>query len=148
MSTTLVRDLALLLARIGLGIVLVTHGWQKFSDQGLSATAGGFSKMGIPLPTLSAYFATFVELIGGAALIIGFAVPIAGILVALNMAGAFLFVHSGNGVFVNEGGFELVLVIALTGLLLAAFGSGRIGVDALLFGRRRSSADATSHAAS
>ncbi|MGW0230332.1 DoxX family protein [Actinopolymorpha singaporensis] len=135
-SPRIVRDLALLLTRVGLGVVLIAHGWQKFDEFGLAGTAASFDKMGIPLPTATAYFATAVELVGGAALVLGLVVPLVGVLVALDMAGAFALVHAGNGVFVTAGGFELVVSIGLAALLLAAFGSGRIGLDPLLFGRR------------
>lgn len=135
-SPRIVRDLALLLTRVGLGVVLIAHGWQKFDEFGLAGTAASFDKMGVPLPTVSAYFATAVELVGGAALLLGLAVPLVGVLVVLDMAGAFALVHAGNGVFVTAGGFELVVSIGLAALLLAAFGSGRVGLDPLLFGRR------------
>lgn len=131
----IVRDLALLVTRIGMGVVLVAHGWQKLATDGFDGTTRSFEQMGIPLPSLSAYFVTFVEVLGGAALILGLTVTVVGILVALEMAGAFVFVHLDNGVFVEDGGFELVLVIGVTALLLAALGSGRIGLDHL-FGER------------
>jgi len=41
-------SLALLVARIGLGIMFVAHGWQKLDDMGLAATQAGFAKMGPP----------------------------------------------------------------------------------------------------
>ncbi|WP_219413265.1 hypothetical protein [Pseudonocardia nigra] len=42
------------------------------------------------------------------------ATAVVGLLVALNMLGAALFVHVGAGVFVADGGWELVGVIAVT----------------------------------
>lgn len=134
-SLSVVRNLVLLLARVGLGIVLVAHGWQKYHDLGLDATAAGFAQMGIPLPTLAAHVVTYLELVGGALLIIGLLVPLVGILVALQMAGAIAFVHAPYGVFVTEGGWEHALVTGLLALTLAVFGSGLIGLDALLFRR-------------
>lgn len=123
------RDLVLLIARVGLGVVFIAHGWQKFSTNGLDATAAGFEKMGVPAPTLSAYYAAAVELIGGAALVLGVLTTVAGLLLALDMAGAFLFVHMSNGVFVAAGGWELVVVLGLFALALAAVGAGRFSVD-------------------
>jgi putative oxidoreductase len=123
------RDLVLLIARVGLGIVFVAHGWQKFSTNGLEATAAGFEQMGVPAPTLSAYYAAAVELVGGAALILGLLTTVAGVLLAIDMAGAFLFVHLSNGVFVTEGGWELVVVLGLMSLTLAAVGAGRLSLD-------------------
>ena len=137
-ATTHARDLVLLIARVGVGVVFVAHGWQKFRTNGLTATANGFEQMGVPAPTLSAYYAAGAELIAGAALILGLLTSVAGILLALDMAGAFLFVHMSNGVFVAEGGWELVVVLGLAALTLAAVGPGRYSVDRILV---RSTAD-------
>ncbi len=135
MTSSAPRDLALLLARIGLGVVFVAHGWQKLNTNGLDATKAGFDKMGVPAPALSAYYATFVELLGGVALILGVLTPLVGLLLFLDMAGAFAFVHIGKGVFVSEGGYELVLALGLGGLLLAVFGAGKLSVDGITNGR-------------
>ena len=125
-------SLALLIARIGLGIVFVAHGWQKFDEMGLAGTQAGFAKMGAPAPELTAYYSTFVELIGGAALLIGAFTAVAGVLLALDMLGAFLIVHIDKGVFVAGGGYELVVALGVGALLLAVFGAGRYSVDGLL----------------
>ena len=131
-----VRDVVLLVARVLVGIVLLAHGWQKFATYGIEGTAGSFAQMGVPLPVVSAAFAAVVELVGGAALLLGAATVVAGLLVVLEMLGAFLLVHVGNGVFVADGGYELVGVIAAAALLLAAVGAGRYSVDGVLAGRR------------
>ena len=123
------RDLVLLITRVGVGIVFVAHGWQKFRTNGLEATAASFEQMGVPAPTISAYYAAAAELVGGAALILGLLTSVAGVLLAIDMAGAFLFVHLSNGVFVAEGGWELVVVLGLASLTLAAVGAGRLSLD-------------------
>lgn len=130
------RDLVLLLTRIGVGGVFMAHGWQKLNTNGVTATAGFFDSVGVPLPTLSAWAATLLELVGGAALVVGAAVPVVGVLLALDMIGAYVFVHAGKGVFVTEGGWELVLTLGLVSLLLAALGAGKYSVDHALLGRR------------
>jgi putative oxidoreductase len=123
------RDLVLLLSRIGLGVVFIAHGWQKFQTNGLDRTAAGFEQMGVPAPTLSAYYATGIELLGGVALILGVLTPAVGVLLALDMVGALVFVHLSNGVFVANGGWELVGVLGLLSLTLAVVGAGRISLD-------------------
>ncbi|WP_166848719.1 DoxX family protein [Isoptericola sp. BMS4] len=130
------RDLAILLARVAVGAVFVAHGWQKLVTNGIDGTAAFFEQVGVPAPAAAAWFAALVELVGGAALVLGLLVPVAGALLTLNMIGAFAFVHAGNGLFVDQGGYELVLVLGAASLLLAAVGSGRLGVDHLLLGRR------------
>ncbi|GAA5127642.1 DoxX family protein [Haloechinothrix salitolerans] len=145
MNKTALRDLAVLATRVAIGIIFVAHGWQKFTEWGLSGTADAFAEMGIPLPTASAWFAAVVELAGGVALIAGLAVPVAGALLTLTMAGAFAFVHAGNGVFVTANGFELVLALGAASLLLAAVGAGRYSLDRLIAPKLRR--EATSPAA-
>lgn len=129
-------DAGLLIGRLAVGVIFIAHGWQKLTETGHAGVAGSFGELGIPLPGLSAHFATWVELLGGAALIAGALVPIAGVLIALNMAGAFWYVHMDNGLFNRDGGYEYVLVLGATALLLAFVGAGRFSVDAFLRGRR------------
>jgi putative oxidoreductase len=123
------RDVILLLARIGVGIVFVAHGWQKLNTFGMDRTAANFDRMGVPLPTLSAWYAALVELVGGAALILGAFTTLAGVLLAIDMLGAFLIVHLENGVFVTDNGWELVAALGLASLMLVAVGPGRFSVD-------------------
>ena len=125
----LLKDLAVLAARVGLGVVFVAHGAQKLFTWGLSGTADAFAGMGVPAPQASALFAALVELVGGAALVLGVATPIAGVLLAVDMLGAFLLVHVSKGVFVDGGGFELVAALGAAALVLAATGAGRLSVD-------------------
>ncbi len=134
------RDLAVLVARVAIGAVLVAHGAQKFFTYGISGTIDSFAGMGIPVPQAAAVFAAVVELVGGAALILGAATPVVGLLVMLNMLGALVLVHLGNGVFVDQGGFELVAALGAGALVLAVTGPGAFSVDHLvgrgLAGRR------------
>jgi putative oxidoreductase len=125
-------SLALLIARIGLGVVFVSHGWQKLDETGLAGTQANFAKMGAPAPELTAYYSTFVELVGGAALLIGAFTAVAGVLLVLDMLGAFLVVHVDKGVFVTEGGYELVVALGVGALLVAVFGAGPYSVDGML----------------
>lgn len=134
------RDALLLVSRVLIGVVLIAHGWQKFATYGIGGVTQSFAQMGVPLPAVAAVFAAVVELVGGAALLLGAATVIAGALVVLDMLGAFLLVHLGNGVFVTDNGFELVWMIAATALVLVAVGPGRYSVDAALAGRRRTAA--------
>ncbi|MFI6794632.1 DoxX family protein [Streptosporangium canum] len=133
----LLYDLAALIARIVLGVVFIAHGWQKLSGGGVDAAAAGFTSMGIPMAHVAATFAIFVELAGGILLILGLLTPLVGLLLAVDMLGAFIFAHMRKGVFVSEGGFELVGALGAAALLLAAGGAGRISLDHLIFGRRR-----------
>ena len=132
-----IRDFAILLARVVVGVVFMAHGWQKLSTNGIDAVAASFGQLGIPMPVVAAWLTSLVELVGGAALILGALTPLAALLLVADMVGAYLFVHAGNGIFVDQGGFELVGALAAACLILAAVGAGRFSVDGLVLGRRR-----------
>jgi putative oxidoreductase len=125
-------DLALLLSRVALGVILLAHGWQKFDEWTLDGTAAAFADMGIPAATAAATFTTFVEMIGGAALILGAFTPLVALLNIANLVGALALVHAANGVFVGDNGYELVLALAAGLLVIATLGAGKFSVDGLL----------------
>jgi putative oxidoreductase len=128
-------DLALLITRAALGIILLSHGWQKLETYTLAGTAASFGEMGVPLPTLAAYAVTAIELVGGAALVVGVLTPLAGVLNVLSLLGALVLVHAQNGVFVENGGYELVLALVVGLTVVALLGAGRFSIDGLI-GRR------------
>jgi putative oxidoreductase len=128
-------DLAALITRLLVGVVFVAHGWQKMTA-GWGRITEGFTEMGVPLPQLAAGFAMVAELLGGALLILGLLTPLAGAALVIVCIGAALFVHARNGVFIGDGGWELVGALGSAALLLAAGGAGRFSLDHLLFGRR------------
>ena len=143
---TTARDIITLIARIGLGAIFIAHGWQKFNEWTIAGTSDSFAQMGVPLADIAAPVATFIELIGGALLILGALTPIVGFLLAANVIGALIIVHLVPTPFVDQGGWELVAALAAGALLIAAAGPGRLSVDRFLFagkkgtGRKRSSA--------
>jgi putative oxidoreductase len=128
--------LGLLVLRVVVGVVFIAHGSQKLFTYGLAGITGGFEQMGVPMASVAAPLVTFVELIGGVALILGFLTPIAAALLAIDMLGAILFVHGKNGLFLPNGyEFALTLLAANVTLLLA--GPGAAAVDNVLGNRRR-----------
>jgi putative oxidoreductase len=127
-----VADLALLVSRVALGVILIAHGWQKFNEYTLDGTAASFGDMGVPAPAIAATFVTAVEVLGGAALILGVFTPIAGVLNMISLLGALLLVHIENGVFVENGGFELVLALFAGLAVIALLGAGKFSVDGLI----------------
>ncbi|CAM2765907.1 DoxX family protein [Corynebacterium jeikeium] len=125
------KDVCITISRILVGIVLIAHGWQKYNSWTIDGTAKSFDSMGVPWPNASAQIATYFELAAGVLLILGLLVRIVGPLLFIQMAFAFGFAHWGKGVFVADGGWELVGVLGAAGLALAASGSGRFSLDYL-----------------
>src|ERR1700720_4440880 len=76
------KPLALLLLRLGLGIIFVSHGYPKLFTH-LDQTTEGFVKMGFP--AYFAYIAGVLEFFGGILLILGLFTRIAGLLLAAGM---------------------------------------------------------------
>ncbi|WP_223809366.1 DoxX family protein [Nocardiopsis listeri] len=128
-----VRNLALLASRVMVGILFIMHGWLKWSN--LEATIAGFEALSVPFPTISAWFAMTVEMAGGVAFIVGIASPLVAVLFSVVSLGALFFAHAGGGFFAAEGGYELVLLLAVVSLGLG-LNPGRFALDSLIFGRR------------
>jgi putative oxidoreductase len=120
-------DLALLILRIVLAAVLLAHGLPKVT--GFSGTAGFLGSAGVPAPTLAAAYAVMAEVGGGILLLLGIAVDIAGLLVAVDMLGAMIFFHFKNG-FSGPGGWEFPFALLGIALALALAGPGGYSVGA------------------
>jgi putative oxidoreductase len=129
------RDVALLVARLLLGTIMFAHGYQKLMIDGIGRTTQGFETMSIPVAIFSAAFVTVVEIVGGVLVVLGAALIVVAACYLVVMVGAAVFVHIPHGIFVANGGFELVGAIAALLLTLAVAGSGRYGVDGALRAR-------------
>ena len=119
-------DLALLLLRVVLGIIMIYHGWPKLTD--LAGTIDGMAGMGVPVPAVAAIFATVAEFVGGWLMLLGAFTDIAGLMFAIDMLGAITFVHAKNGFSVAKGGVEWPLLLAATAIAIALTGPGRYAV--------------------
>ena len=125
-------DVALLVARVALGVILLAHGLQKLNEYTLAGTAASFADMGVPAPALAAWFVTAVEILGGGALILGLLTPVAGILNIVSLLGAIVLVHAENGVFVQNNGFELVLALFAGLVVIVLLGAGKFSIDGII----------------
>jgi putative oxidoreductase len=114
-------DLAFLILRLVLGAVMLAHGFPKVT--GFAGTAGFFASAGVPAPTLAAAYAAAVEVGGGVLILLGIAVDIVGLLFAIDMLGAIIFVHIKNG-FTAQGGYEFPLILLAASLAVALAGPG------------------------
>ncbi|HEY1262829.1 MAG TPA: DoxX family protein [Terriglobales bacterium] len=130
------KSWGLTILRIVVGIVFLVHGGQKLFQLGLHGVTGFFQMIHIPLPAVAAAVVTFVEFLGGVALILGLATRWAAILIALDMAGAIFFVHGSKGFFLQSGGFEYAMTLLAANVALALAGPGAAALDNLI-GKRK-----------
>ena len=130
------KPLALLLLRLGLGIIFVYHGYPKLFGN-TRAAMQGFEHMGFP--GYFAYVAGVIELFGGIMLIFGLFTRVAGLLLAGEMAVAIWRVHLPEGPITQVKNYEFPLALAVAAFALAAMGAGLISLDHAAFGDRRKS---------
>jgi putative oxidoreductase len=126
--------LALTLLRVGVGCILMAHGWQKLTD--IPHTISSFAGLDIPNPRLAAYLAILGEFFGGLGLTLGALTPLAALGPVLTMGAAIYFVHRNNGLFAQGGGFEYPLTLLLVALFFMVHGAGPLSVDAMIASAR------------
>lgn len=137
----LIRSGIILLARIGLGVILIGHAWMKFFTDGLDATAENFESMGVPAPEVAAATAASAEFGSGVLIVLGLFTPVAAVIAVGTMVGAWWFDSREAGLFVADGGWELVLAIGTAAALLGVMGAGKFSADGALFTHRRTNGD-------
>jgi putative oxidoreductase len=135
LNTQRAGEIGTALLRTVVGIVFVAHGAQKLFGFGLDGVAGAFAGMGIPLPALAGTVVTFVELLGGLALLAGLFTRWVALPLAFTMLVAMVAVHLPAGFFLPNG-VEFTLVLLAASALLALTGPGAFALDSLL-GRER-----------
>jgi uncharacterized membrane protein YphA (DoxX/SURF4 family) len=121
-----------LILRVILGITFFVHGLVKFQG-GIENIVGWFDSIG--LPGFLAYGVALVEMIGGAALVLGLGSRIVSALLALLMIGATVKVKLAVG-FLGNGqmaGYELDLALLAMAVFIAINGSKMFALDQLIF---------------
>jgi putative oxidoreductase len=129
------QGLALAIVRIITGVIFIAHGYQKLFVYGLAGISDGFTKMGAPMPTVTAPLVTFLELFGGIGLVIGFLTRLIALGLLIDMLGAILIVHLAAGFFMPTG-YEFALLLMVSSLALVIGGPGRLSVDEMIANRR------------
>ncbi|GAB2512438.1 DoxX family protein [Lysobacter humi (ex Lee et al. 2017)] len=129
MNANTQHDIAKLLLRVTLGLLVLFHGLAKLNG-GMGGIVGMVESRGFP--GALGYGVLLGEVIGPLMLIAGFHARIGAVLVFLNMVFAILLVHMGElGAFGRQGGWalELQAMFLMSALALALLGPGRYSVN-------------------
>ena len=127
---------AALVLRVTLGVMFIAHSLVlKHFTYTLPGTAQFFESIG--LPGALAYLTFWAELLGGIALVAGFATPWVALALIPILVGA-TWVHIGNGwVFsAANGGWEYPVFLIAASLVQALLGDGRYAVSNLINARK------------
>ena len=124
------KPLALLILRVGLGVIFMYHGWPKLVTHTHEALQE-FPHMGFP--SYFVYIVGIVELFGGGLLILGLFTRIAALLLAGEMAIAILRVHLPQGGIMAVSNYQFPLACGVGAFALVALGAGAISIDRAIF---------------
>jgi putative oxidoreductase len=123
-------ELALLLVRVTVGVVMLAHGWNHFFGGGrLPGAARWFESLGMRPGLVHAWLASLTEVAAGAGLLLGVATVAACAATVGLMTVAGVVAHRRNGFFVFREGYEYVLVLGLAAVAVGAGGPGRLAMD-------------------
>lgn len=137
MNYQVTTPIAAFVLRVSLGILFIAHAALKIFVFTLPGAAEFFQSIG--LPGSMAYLITFLELVGGGALVIGFYGSWFALPLALDLLGAVVTVHGKNGwVFSNKGGgweYLALWIVALIVQFLVGDGAWSMKSSPLKLGR-------------
>ncbi len=123
-------NLAMLLLRVGIGVTLASHGYNKFFGGGrIPGTANWFDSMGMRPGKVHAVLAASTEMGAGILMAIGLLTPFAGAAFVSLMIVAAYTVHVKNGFFIVKSGWEYNWVLALLGVTIATLGPWKYSLD-------------------
>lgn len=128
------RSFALLIARLGLGAILLLHGTRRW-QAGVQAQVDYLTRFGTPYPRGAAWVGITFEVVGGLFLILGALTPLIGAAVVAQQVLTICWTNYYRGPDLlgldgsYDGGFEYNVALAALGLLLVAFGGGAVSLD-------------------
>ena len=131
------RDLALLIGRVGLGGILIAHGWRRWQVQGIQQQVDYVSQFGTPYPQVAAWGAILLELVGGIFLVVGALTPLVALAVVAQQVLTICYTNWFKGPYLLNaqggyvGGYEFNVSLGLLALIFVVFGAGRASIDRL-----------------
>jgi putative oxidoreductase len=124
------RDFGLLFLRLGLGVMMVMHGWPKLAggQAAWERVGAAMQHLGIGFwPAVWGFLAAMAETLGGALLVIGFLTRPAALMLTVTMIVATVMSYrTSGGVFLDWAHPAELGVVFLS---LVFIGAGRYSVD-------------------
>jgi putative oxidoreductase len=124
--------------RAVIGGLFMGHGLQKlkgwFGGYGIEGTGGWMESVGLYPGKHHATAAGVAETAGGALLVAGVATPLAQSALTGSMTVAIAKVHGQNGIWGQNGGYELPLVMSAALFAITASGPGTPAIDSRVWG--------------
>ena len=130
--------------RLIIGFGFMAHGWVKL-NRGPAGFAKLLAQIGAPLPEATAWFSTFVEILGGLAIFVGAFVEVVSVPLIVMMLVAIFTVHlkygfssintiglTQHGPQFGPPGYEVNLLYIAGLLSLILGGAGALSIDRLL----------------
>src|SRR5215813_7874337 len=138
------RQWALVPLRLVIGYGFIAHGWAKL-NRGPAGFAKLLEQIGAPLPEATAWASTFIEILGGAAILAGAFVAVVSVPLIVMMLVAMFTVHlrygfsaintiglTADGPLFGPPGYEINLLYIAGLLALILGGAGSLSIDRLL----------------
>ena len=131
------KSLGLLLARLGLGGILLMHGWMRW-NAGVQNQIDYLTQFQTPYAEVAAWGAIIFELVGGVLLIVGALTRVVGLGVLIEQILIIAYTNwykwpptllNVDGTY--NGGYEYNVALGLLGLLLFVMGGGAVSIDRL-----------------
>ena len=140
------QNFGLLIARLGLGGILLLHGWMRW-NAGVQRQIDYLTQFRTPYAEVAAWGAIIFELIGGVLLIVGALTRIVGLGVLIEQILIICYTnwYKWPPTLLNtdgtcKGGYEYNVALGLLGLLLFVMGGGAVSIDRL-FRRKKPDED-------
>lgn len=116
--------------RVVLGALILYHGIDKFRGGGIAGVEEFFRATGVPAPALTAPLTAIIEVVAGAALIVGAFTRLASAAMIVVLIGALIFVKLEGDVLGGGSEVDFAYLAGLFALLL--LGPGAVSVDGMI----------------
>ncbi len=127
----------LLVVRLYWGWQFAQAGWGKLSD--INKVINFFTRLGIPVPALNAWFVSSLEFAGGILLILGLGSRLIALLLTIDMVVAYVTADRDalNKIFSDPDKFYAAApyTFLVASLIILIFGPGKFSLDAMLENR-------------